>query len=36
VRKGRTVGGEQWQEKVYNREEQKKLLKTAMNLRILG
>jgi hypothetical protein len=28
---GRIVGGEQWQEKVYNREERKKLLRTAMN-----
>jgi hypothetical protein len=32
---GRIVGGEQWQEKVYNREEWKKLLKTARNRRIL-
>jgi hypothetical protein len=36
VRKdGRTVGGEKWQEIVYNREEWKKLLRTARNLRIL-
>jgi hypothetical protein len=28
---GRIVGGEEWQEKVYNREEQKKLLRTARN-----
>jgi hypothetical protein len=28
---GRTVGAEEWQEKVYNREEWKKLLKTARN-----
>jgi hypothetical protein len=32
---GRIVGGEEWQEKVYNREEQKKLLRTARNCRIL-
>jgi hypothetical protein len=32
---GRTVGGEEWQEKVYNREEWKKLLRTARNCRIL-
>jgi hypothetical protein len=32
---GRVVGGEQWQEKVYNREEWKKLLRTARNYRIL-
>jgi hypothetical protein len=32
---GRTVGGEEWQEKVYNREERKKLLRTARNHRIL-
>jgi hypothetical protein len=31
----RIVGGEGWQEKVYNREEWKKLLKTARNRRIL-
>jgi hypothetical protein len=31
---GRTVGGEEWQEK-YNREEWKKLLRTARNRRIL-
>jgi hypothetical protein len=28
---GRTVGGERWQEKVYNREEWKKLLRKARN-----
>jgi hypothetical protein len=28
---GRIVGGEEWQEKVYNREEWKKLLRTARN-----
>jgi hypothetical protein len=32
---GRIVGGEKWQDKVYNREEWKKLLRTARNLRIL-
>jgi hypothetical protein len=32
---GRTVGGEEWKEKVYNREEWKKLLRTARNCRIL-
>jgi hypothetical protein len=32
---GRILGGEEWQEKVYNREELKKLLRTAMNRRIL-
>jgi hypothetical protein len=31
----RIVGGEQWQEKVYHREEWKKLLRTARNRRIL-
>jgi hypothetical protein len=31
----RILGGEEWQEKVYNREEWKKLLRTARNLRIL-
>jgi hypothetical protein len=31
----RIVGGEQWQEKVYNREEWKELLRTARNHRIL-
>jgi hypothetical protein len=36
VRKdGRIAGGEVWQEKVYNREEYKKLLRTARNRRIL-
>jgi len=32
---GRIVGGEGWWEKVYNREEWKKLLRTARNRRIL-
>jgi hypothetical protein len=32
---GRTVGGEEWQEKVYNREVWKKLLGMARNRRIL-
>jgi hypothetical protein len=32
---GRIVGGEGWQEKVYNREEWKKLLRTARNRRVL-
>jgi len=32
---GRIVGGEGWQEKVYTREEWKKLLRTARNRRIL-
>ena len=32
---GRKVGGEGWQEKVHNREEWKKLLRTARNHRIL-
>ena len=32
---GRIVGGEGWWGKVYNREEQKKLLRTARNRRIL-
>jgi hypothetical protein len=32
---GRIVGGEQWQEKVCNREEWKKLLRTARNCHIL-
>jgi hypothetical protein len=32
---GRIVGGEEWQEKVYNREEWKKVMKTARNCRIL-
>jgi hypothetical protein len=32
---GRIVDGEVWQEKVYNREEWKKLLRTARNHRIL-
>jgi hypothetical protein len=31
---GRIVGGEEWQEKVYDREEWKKLLITARNRRI--
>jgi hypothetical protein len=32
---GRIDGGEEWQEKVYNREEWKKLLRTARNRRNL-
>jgi hypothetical protein len=32
---GRIVGGEEWQEEVYNREEWKKLLILARNCRIL-
>jgi hypothetical protein len=32
---GRIVGGEEWQEKVYNRREWKKLLRTARNPHIL-
>jgi hypothetical protein len=32
---GRIVGGEAWQGKVYNREEWKKLLRTARNRSIL-
>jgi hypothetical protein len=32
---GRIVGGEEWQEKVYEREEWKKLLRTARNRHIL-
>jgi hypothetical protein len=32
---GRKVGAEGWQEKVYDREEWKKLLRTARNRRIL-
>ena len=32
---GRIVGGEGWQEKVHNREEWKKLLRTGMNRRLL-
>jgi hypothetical protein len=32
---GRRVGGEGWQEKVYNREEWKKLLRMARDRRIL-
>ena len=31
---GRIIGGEEWQEKVHNREEWKKLLRTARNSRI--
>jgi hypothetical protein len=31
----RIVGGEEWQEKVYNREKQKMLLTTVRNCRIL-
>ena len=33
---GRIVGGEGWQERVHNREEWKKLLRTARNCRILN
>jgi hypothetical protein len=32
---GRIVGGEEWQEKLYNREKWKKLLRTARNCHIL-
>jgi hypothetical protein len=32
---GRILGGEEWQEKVYNREEWKKLLRSARNRRVL-
>jgi hypothetical protein len=32
---GRIVGGEEWQGKVYNREEWNKLLRTPRNCRIL-
>jgi hypothetical protein len=32
---GRIVGGEEWQEKVFNREERKKLLRTARKRHIL-
>jgi hypothetical protein len=32
---GRIVGGEGWEERLYNREEWKKLLRTASNRRIL-
>jgi hypothetical protein len=32
---GRIVGGAEWQEKVYNKEERKKLLRMARNRRIL-
>jgi hypothetical protein len=32
---GRIIGGEEWQEKLYNRKEWKKLLRTARNHRIL-
>jgi hypothetical protein len=32
---GRTVGGQGWQEKVHDREEWKKLLRTARNCHIL-
>jgi hypothetical protein len=32
---GRIVGGEEWQEKVYDKEEWKKLLRMARNLRIV-
>jgi hypothetical protein len=32
---GRLVGGKEWKERVYNREEWKKLLRTAKSRRIL-
>ena len=32
---GRMVGGDEWQEKVYDREEWRRLLRTARNYRIL-
>jgi hypothetical protein len=32
---GRIMGGEEWQEKVYSREEWKKLLRTARNCQIV-
>jgi hypothetical protein len=32
---GRIVGGEEWQEKIHNREEWKKFLRTARNHHIL-
>ena len=32
---GKMVGGEEWQEKVYDKEEWKRLLRTARNHRIL-
>jgi hypothetical protein len=35
MEEGRIVGREEWQEKVYNREEWKKLLRTARNCHIL-
>jgi hypothetical protein len=35
VREDGSIVGEEWQEKVYNREEWKKLLRTARNRRIL-
>jgi hypothetical protein len=35
VREDGRMVGEEWQEKVYNREEWKKLQRTARNLRIL-
>jgi hypothetical protein len=35
VREGRRVGGEGWQEKLHNREEWKKFLRTPRNRRIL-
>jgi len=35
IEDGRIVGGEGWQEKLYNRQEWGKLLGTARNLRIL-
>ena len=36
IEDGRTVGGEEWQEKFHNREEWKKLLRTAKNLRTVN
>ena len=35
IEDGRIVGGEGWQDKVHNREEWKKLLRTARDRRIL-
>jgi hypothetical protein len=32
---GRIVGGEKWQERIYNRKERKKLLRMTRNRRIL-
>jgi hypothetical protein len=33
---GRIIGGEEWQEKVYNRGDWKKLLRTARNCHVLN